>query len=176
MQGSAVTFTATITPESGTGIPTGNVVFSVDGTSASTVALGSNGEATYLTSSLAIGQHTILASYAGSIAYTASSNSHTETITAPPIASTTTSIAQSGSPGNYTLTATVVGSGNLVAAPTGIVSFLDTSNGNAVLGTATLGAGTAGGVTWTNTQTPATEPAPQSVVVGDFNGDGIPDR
>jgi hypothetical protein len=175
VQGSAVTFTATITPESGTGIPTGNVVFSVDGTSASTVALGSNGEATYLTSSLAIGQHTILASYAGSIAYTASSNSHTETITAPPIASTTTSIAQSGSPGNYTLTATVVGSGNLVAAPTGIVSFLDTSNGNAVLGTATLGAGTAGGVTWTNTQTPATEPAPQSVVVGDFNGDGIPD-
>ena len=90
-------------------------------------------------------------------------------------ASTTTSIAQSGSPGNYTLTATVVGSGTLATAPTGTVSFLDTSNGNAVLGTATLGGGTSGALTWINTQTPATEPAPQSIVVGDFNGDGIPD-
>ena len=94
--------------------------------------------------------------------------------TAPQI-STTTSIAQSGSPGNYTLTATVVGSGDLTAAPTGTVSFLDTSNGNAVVATATLGASTSGTLTWTNTQTPATEPAPQSIVVGDFNGDGIPD-
>jgi beta-lactam-binding protein with PASTA domain len=55
------------------------------------------------------------------------------------------------------------------------VSFLDTSNGDAVVATATLGGGTLGGLTWTNTQTPATEPAPQSIVVGDFNGDGIPD-
>jgi beta-lactam-binding protein with PASTA domain len=90
-------------------------------------------------------------------------------------ATTTTSIAQSGSPGNYTLTATVVGSGTLAAAPTGTVSFLDTSNGDAMVATATLGGGTSGALAWTNTQTPATEPAPQSIVVGDFNGDGIPD-
>jgi beta-lactam-binding protein with PASTA domain len=91
------------------------------------------------------------------------------------LASTTTSITQSGSPGDYTLTAKVVGAGTLSAAPTGTVSFLDTSNGDAVVATATLGGGTLGGLTWTNTQTPATEPAPQSIVVGDFNGDGIPD-
>jgi len=174
VQGSAVTFTATVTPASGTGVPTGNVVFSVDGTSADTAALGGTGEATYSTSSLTTGQHTILASYAGSNAYAASSGTLTETVSQP-LASTTTSIAQSGSPGNYTLTATVVGSGNLAAAPTGTVSFLDTSNGNAVVGTATLGTGTSGAPAWTNTQTPATEPAPQSVVAGDFNGDGIPD-
>ena len=172
--GSSITFTATVTPASGTDVPTGNAVFSVDGTSASTVALGSNGEATYSTSSLTTGQHTILASYAGSSAYAASSGNLTETI-GQPLASTTTSIAQSGSLGNYTLTATVVGSGALAAAPTGIVSFLDTSNGNSVLATATLGARTSGALTWTNTQTPATEPSPQSIVVGDFNGDGIPD-
>jgi beta-lactam-binding protein with PASTA domain len=44
-----------------------------------------------------------------------------------------------------------------------------------VVATATLNATTSGTLTWTNTQTPATEPAPQSIVVGDFNGDGIPD-
>jgi hypothetical protein len=174
VQGDTVTFTVTVAPESGTTIPTGNLVFSVDGTSASTVALGDTGEADYITSSLAAGPHTILANYAGSIAYTASSDSQTETISQP-LASTTTSIAQSGSPGNYTLTATVAGSGTLTAAPTGTVSFLDTSNGNAVVATATLNASTSGALTWTNTQTPATEPAPQSIVVGDFNGDGIPD-
>jgi hypothetical protein len=173
-QGSAITFTATVTPDTGTAIPSGNVVFSVDGVSASTDALGGNGEANYLTSSLTTGPHTILASYDGSSAYAASSGNLTETISQL-LASTTTSIAQSGSPGNYTLTATVVGSGSLAAAPTGTVSFLDTSNGDAVLGTATLGAGKSGAQTWTNTQTPATEPAPQSIVVGDFNGDGIPD-
>ena len=45
-----------------------------------------------------------------------------------------------------------------------------------MLGTAELGARrTTGGLTWTNSQTPATEPAPQSIAVADFNGDGIPD-
>jgi hypothetical protein len=174
VQGSSVTFTATVTPASGTGIPTGNVVFSVDGVTVATWALGGIGEAGYITSSLTAGTHIILASYTGSSAYTASSDGLTETVSQP-LATTTTSIAQSGSAGNYTLTATVAGSGNLAAAPTGTVSFLDTSNGNAVVGTATLGTGTSGAQTWINTQTPATEPAPQSVVVGDFNGDGIPD-
>ena len=58
------------------------------------------------------------------------------------VATTTTSIAQNGGVGNYTLTATVDGAGSI--APTGTVSFLDTNNGNALLGTATLSAGTAG--------------------------------
>jgi hypothetical protein len=86
VQGSSVTFTATVTPASGTGVPTGNVVFSVDGTSESTVALGGTGEAAYSTSSLATGQHTILASYGGSTAYTASSGTLTETISEPQVA------------------------------------------------------------------------------------------
>jgi Chitobiase/beta-hexosaminidase C-terminal domain/FG-GAP-like repeat/FG-GAP repeat len=60
------------------------------------------------------------------------------------------------------------------SAPAGNVEFRDTSNGNAVLATAALGSGTSSS-TWVNTQNPATLPQPLSIVVGDFNGDGIPD-
>jgi hypothetical protein len=52
---------------------------------------------------------------------------------------TATTIASTGSTGNYTLTATVVGTGNDTAGPTGSVTFVDTTNGNHVLGTASLG-------------------------------------
>jgi hypothetical protein len=88
-------------------------------------------------------------------------------------APTTTTIAKSGAQGNYTLKATVVGKGS-VTGPSGEVSFLDTTNHNAVLGTAELGASTKS-FTWTTPQSPATRPWPQSIAVADFNGDGIPD-
>jgi hypothetical protein len=80
--------------------------------------------------------------------------------------------------GNLTLTATVLGGGS--TAPTGTVSFLNTSTGNAALGTASLVAGTPG------VQFPSGSQAyddyydglahsPTSVAVGDFNGDGFLD-
>jgi hypothetical protein len=117
------------------------------------------------------GSRSYKAEFAGTTADAASASSPSAlTVTA----ATTTTIAQSGSVGNYTLQATVSGEGG-PTAPTGTISFLDTSKGNAVLGTAELEPGTAGGLTWTNSQTPATEPGPQSIAVGDFNGDGIPD-
>lgn len=84
-----------------------------------------------------------------------------------------TAITASGSPGDYTLTATVVGYGG-PAAPTGNVSFLDTSFGNTILATAPLGPSTAG-QGWLISQTPAASASPFSEVTGDFNGDGIPD-
>jgi hypothetical protein len=86
---------------------------------------------------------------------------------------TKTTITQAGSAGSYTLKATVTGQANDIA-PAGNVEFHDTSQGNAVLATATLGTGTSA-VTWSNPQNPATEPQPLSIAVGDFNGDGIPD-
>jgi Bacterial Ig-like domain (group 3)/Chitobiase/beta-hexosaminidase C-terminal domain/FG-GAP-like repeat/Abnormal spindle-like microcephaly-assoc'd, ASPM-SPD-2-Hydin/FG-GAP repeat len=94
-------------------------------------------------------------------------------------AATTTTITQSGALGDYTLTATVSGAG-AAGVPTGMVSFLDTSNSDAVVATATLGSGKTGALAWTGSQTPAltastTALTPQSVAVGDFNGDGIPD-
>ena len=45
--GSSITFTAQSTATEGSTVPTGSVVFTVDGTTAATVALGSSGAATY---------------------------------------------------------------------------------------------------------------------------------
>ncbi|MDR3774192.1 MAG: FG-GAP-like repeat-containing protein [Terracidiphilus sp.] len=90
-----------------------------------------------------------------------------------PVYSDTTTITASGFPGDYSLTATVVGFGGS-AAPTGSVSFLDTSFANASLGTANLGLSTAG-IGWLISQTPAVGSNPISEIPADFNGDGIPD-
>jgi hypothetical protein len=121
VQGSSVTFTATVAPASGTGIPTGNVVFSVDSVSTSTVALNGSGVATYPTSSLTAGQHTILASYGGSTAYASSSNSLTQTISQPQAAAPVFSPAV----GTYTSTQSVT----ITDSTTGATIYY-TSNGN----------------------------------------------
>lgn len=90
---------------------------------------------------------------------------------------TRTTVASSGSAGNYTLTATV--GGTAAAAPTGTVSFLDSGNGDALLATATLGAGTPGLLGFFDSA--SLEPIwegpdfPPAIVLGDFNADGIPD-
>lgn len=99
------------------------------------------------------------------------STSPTQTLTVTGTFPTTTSISSSGAAGSYTLTGTVVGHGYAGVAPTGSVSFLDTSNGNYVLGSAALGA-------VTSTQTFATHvdygtgSKQYGIVTGDFNGDG----
>jgi hypothetical protein len=85
---------------------------------------------------------------------------------------TTTTIAQSGNPGSYALTATVTG--QAVSVPTGTISFLDASMANALLGTAELGQGETA-LQMLNPQSPTTGSQPYSVASGDFNGDGIPD-
>ncbi len=79
--GTEMIFTATVAPVSGTGVPTGNVVFSIDEATAATVALNSAGVATYSRAPLALGQHYILASYAGSATYGSSGSGIIETIT-----------------------------------------------------------------------------------------------
>jgi len=104
--GGAVTFTATVAPVSGTGTPAGNVVFSVDeGAVTKTVALNSKGQATYLDSSLAQGQHYILASYAGSSTYASSGAGLNQSIAYPPpaISSLSPFVANAGGTG-FTLT------------------------------------------------------------------------
>jgi hypothetical protein len=121
-----------------------------------------------------IGSHSYKAAFLGTNTFAASSATAVLTVmnTVRAIGSSITTIAQSGSAGNYTLTATVTGFGTVV--PTGQVSFLDTTNSNFVLGTASLAVGQAG-LIWANSQSPATGNYPLSVAVGDFNGDGIPD-
>jgi hypothetical protein len=86
---------------------------------------------------------------------------------------TTTTITETGNSGEYALTATVTESGGSIP-PTGTLSFLDTSNGNAVLATPTLGAAVAG-VDWPNPLHITTNNESLAVALGDFNGDGITD-
>ena len=62
--GQTVAFTANATP-SGTTFPTGNVTFSDGGAVLGAGALNSAGQAVYSSSTLAVGTHTISASYAG---------------------------------------------------------------------------------------------------------------
>jgi sugar lactone lactonase YvrE len=140
-----------------------------------TVSLTSSGTATFMFVPGA-GTHTYKAVFAEN-GYGMSSSSSVVTLTvgpAPsPVYSDTASITDSGLSGDYTLITTVTGYGG-PAAPTGKVSFLDTSFANNNLGTASLGTGTAG-LGWLISQTPAVGGTPIAEVGGDFNGDGIPD-
>src|SRR5271170_55893 len=142
--GSVVTLTATVTA-GGTPTTPGQVNF-CDATAKyctdihllGTAQLTANGTAT-LKFRPGVGSHSykvVLAEPAslGPSASTASPLTVTAAVASP--VATTTYIESSGVPNIFSLTATVPGDGN--ALPTGMVSFLDTSNGNAVLGTAAL--------------------------------------
>jgi protein involved in polysaccharide export with SLBB domain len=119
----------------------------------------------------AVGNHSYKAVFVGTTANAGSSSSVSSlAVTGAPFPTITT-IAQSGSAtAGYTLTATVAGAGNVV--PTGTVSFLNTSGGDAVLGTGVLGSPN---VAFLNPSSPATVSNPGLIATGDFNGDGIPD-
>ncbi|PYV17385.1 MAG: hypothetical protein DMG21_08505, partial [Acidobacteria bacterium] len=80
--GDSVTFTATVTPASGSTPPTGTVQFAVDGTSLGSAvtlaASGSNGTATSIgDSTLSVGSHNITATYTPTGTFTGSNNSAT---------------------------------------------------------------------------------------------------
>src|SRR5207253_3176103 len=108
--GASVTFTATVSAVSpGTGVPTGNVVFKDGATTVSTGALDVNGNATFTTSTLTVGNHTITASYAGNSNFNASASSALVQTVNP--AQTTTTVTSSLNPSTFpqsvTFTATV---------------------------------------------------------------------
>jgi hypothetical protein len=77
--GTSVTFTAIVSPASGTGTPTGTIVFSIDESNVATVTLAS-GKATYTTSTLTAGEHYVLATYSGSSTYGTSGDGFNEVI------------------------------------------------------------------------------------------------
>jgi sugar lactone lactonase YvrE len=90
--GQAVTVTATVAPTSGSGTPTGNVTFTLDGTTGPTIAL-SSGAAAYSPTGLAAGTHTITANYSGDVNYAVSASS-TFTLTIAQAVLTVTPVAQ----------------------------------------------------------------------------------
>jgi hypothetical protein len=76
VHGQAVTFTAGVHAVApGGGIPTGSVTFKDGATILATVPLNASGAATFTTSALAVGNHTITASYGGSVSFNASTSS-----------------------------------------------------------------------------------------------------
>jgi len=105
---------------------------------------------------------------------TSTSGTATLTVTHSGLYPSTTTLQSipSSVAGTYTLTSMVGGIGP--SAPTGAVSFIDTSNGNSVLSAPTLGTGTAGPNFLSATNVP-TGNAPEGIAIGDFNGDGISD-
>jgi uncharacterized repeat protein (TIGR03803 family) len=103
-EGDTVTFTAVVTPAVSEGVPTGSVVFSINGSPAATEALDGTGTATYPTSVLEAGTHTIEAAYSGDANYLASSANLSETIdsSAPALTTPTPGSALSGSSATFT--------------------------------------------------------------------------
>ena len=174
--GSAVTLTATVVAGS-TAVTAGQVNF-CDATAAYCEDIHILGSAQLTGAGTAvmkfipgIGSHSYSAVFVGTSSNGISTSSASALQVTGNYASTST-IAQSGVAGNYTLTATVAGQGP--AAPTGTVSFLDTTSGNSVLGTASLSGGQEA-LSWLNPQSPVTSSYPWGIAAGDFNGDGIPD-
>jgi hypothetical protein len=137
LSGSAVTFTATVSPVApGQGTPVGNVAFYDSSTLLGTVSL-SGGVATLTTSSLSAGTHNISAQYGSTTAFNGSTSSTvSESIGSPGSATVLASSPNPsvlGSP--VTLTATVTSGGT---TPQGSVTFY---NGASQIGTANLSAG-----------------------------------
>jgi hypothetical protein len=135
--GAPVTFTANLSGFVGT--PTGTVSFLDGTTQIGTGAVSATGVATFTTSALALGQHSISASYGGDANNgTSSSNALTETIQQTTATNVTASKnpALGGVPVSFTATVTTANG----ATATGTVKFLD---GTTLLATQTLAAGVA---------------------------------
>jgi hypothetical protein len=183
--GAVVTLTATV-KVGGTAVTTGLVNF-CDATAKYCTDIHILGSAQLTAAGAAIfkfrpadGSHSYKAAFQGTTSNAASSSSDSKlTVSAGKDPSATTIAASSASSG-YNLTAIVSGYSNAdtAAAPAGKVSFIDTSNKNKVLGSASLGTATESAIDWFSTQTPALASSPENLqyaAVGDFNEDGIPD-
>lgn len=92
------------------------------------------------------------------------------TVTAPASAYSATNAITATGAGVYALTGTLTAFGSSV--PTGTMSFLDTSNANALIGTGTFAKP---GTTFTPAVNSAAGTNPYDVLAADFNNDGIVD-
>lgn len=159
--GLPLTITAAVSPASGSGVPTGSVIFSVDGAAGPDIPLA-NGVATItpdylLPGTFSVGTHTIVAIYSpdanGSI-YGSSTGMLTQTITSSSPIATTTKLTSSANPQTaglpVTFTVTVTPASGTYA-PTGTITTtvdgatgptLLLSNGVASITTSALAAGT----------------------------------
>jgi Bacterial Ig-like domain (group 3)/Right handed beta helix region len=141
LPGQSITFTATVSALQSGIPPTGTVTFKDGATTLGAVAVGTNGVASFGSSTLLTGTHPITAIYGGSSDYNTSvSNTVNEVVTAIP-----TSIGLSISPNPATVGQTVTMIATAVSgppnqSPTGTVTFSDQSG---EIGAAPLVAGVA---------------------------------
>jgi len=129
----AVTFTALVTPKF-SGSATGAVTFKDGATVIGSAAVSSN-SASFTTNALALGSHSITASYAGDSNFTGSSSGIVSQVVTK--ASTTTAVASSLNPAfvNQTITYTATVTSQYVGVVSGSVVF---KSGSTSLGSATL--------------------------------------
>lgn len=161
--GNNVTYYATVTPTGGaSGVPTGNVTFTVNGTPHAGNALG-DGVASYTVTNVAAAQ-SVAAAYAGDANFlNSSSGTFSETVAAS-ANSTTTSLSSSPNPtvsgGAVTFTATVSPGSPATGVPDGTVTFKD---GATTWATVPLSNGTA------NYTDPALSGAPTQNITAVYN-------
>jgi len=142
--GQSLTFTATVSAVApATGTPTGTVTF-LDGGSSIGTGTVSAGVATFTTSALAAGNHTITASYGGDGSFNGSTGSLTGNPQVVNKANSTSTVTSLVNPSVFgqstTFTATVSAVAPGAGTPTGTVTFLD---GGSSIGTGTLSGGVA---------------------------------
>jgi sugar lactone lactonase YvrE len=178
---SSVALTATVLGANGAPVTTGQVIFCLASATHCTPELSlaiaqltPQGSAVAKLSPGTIGVHSYQAVFLGTTT-AAKSVSTAASVTVTGIYPTTTQIAATGSPGSYTLTGTVVGTGTAALAPTGSVTFQDTTAAT-VAGSAALGAAVLSFSEIPSNDSPVTVGSyPYGVATADFNGDGFVD-
>lgn len=125
--GSPVTITATATGGYGA-VPTGQVIFTVDGIALDPVDLDASGKASFITSSLALGTHNITASYPGATNFYPAADTPVfrQQIVPPATATTLTSSLNPSAVGDkVSFTASLGTALGFTGTPSGSVTFRD---------------------------------------------------
>ena len=164
IQSKSVTFTATVTPQSGSGTPTGTVSFQNGATVLGKKSLTSGGTVTLATQALPPGSDSITAVYGGSSTFTGSTSSPLNQF----VEATTTTVVTSSLPTQSSYGQTVIFSAtvssSIGAPPNGeTVTF---EQGTKVLGTGTLSGGVA---TFSDSTLPKGTQAIKAFYPGDTN-------
>ena len=141
--GQSVVITASISAVApGAGTPTGTVAFSEGATNLGS-ANPTNGQASLTLSALAIGSHSITASYAGDGNFNSSSSTLAQTVNK---GSTATTLSSSANPSTLSQSVTFTATVNVVApgagTPTGSVTFNDGTNSLATVSLSSSGTAT----------------------------------
>ena len=128
--GQSETITATVTVPAGAATPTGTVTFTDGSTPLQTVPLsgtGTTATASFTTSALAVGSHTLGATYSGDVNYptAAATGTPATTVTVQPGPPTTTTSATSTATASATSSTT--GSGSVSAASTTVTASSSTT-------------------------------------------------